>query len=97
MFPEETPEEILLSNGCGIVLKDGSEIYAEEIPSDKREFVKCIDRVIGGISVTRAKELIRKYGGSGWAEHIDRDGSLFETTEIKLSGNNSRFRYNHHL
>ena len=41
--------------------------------------------------------LLKQYGGSAWTEHCERDGGCFEVTEIKLKGNNSRFRYNHHL
>ena len=55
------------------------------------------DRSIGGISVTTAKRLLKEHGGTAWTEHIDRDGSCFEVTPIKLSGNNSKFKYNHHL
>lgn len=55
------------------------------------------DRVLGGVSVTTAKKLLRQYGGSAWTEHIDRDGGCFEVTPITLTGNNSRFKYNHHL
>ena len=48
-------------------------------------------------SVSWAKQMLKQYGGSAWTEHIDRDGGCFEVTEIKLKGNNSRFKYNHHL
>lgn len=43
------------------------------------------------------KQQIKNLGGSGVTEHIDRDGSCFETSEIKLAGNNSKFKYNQHL
>ncbi len=49
------------------------------------------------MSITNAKKLLRKQGGVAWTEHYDRDGGLFETSEIKLEGNNSRFKYNRHL
>ena len=55
------------------------------------------DNVLGGISVTYAKRLLKEHGGAAWTNHIDRDGGCFEVTEIKLSGNNSRFKYNRHL
>lgn len=29
--------------------------------------------------------------------HSERDGSCFEVTDITLTGNNSKFKYNHHL
>lgn len=96
-FPEDAPEDVLLSNGCAVILKDGGEIYADSIPNEKRDLVDRIDRSVGGISVTEVKRLIREYGGYGWTEHIDRDGSAFEITPITLAGNNSKFRYNHHL
>lgn len=59
-----------------------------------------IYRILGGrylCSITTAKKMIRKYGGYGYTEHYDRNGTLFESTEIKIKGNNSRFRYNRHL
>ncbi len=55
------------------------------------------DRVLGGVSVTTAKKLLRQHGGAAWTEHIERDGTCFEVTPITLSGNNSKFKYNHHL
>ena len=96
-FPEGTPENVLLSNGCGVVLKDGSEIFPDSIPEDKRPLVDHINTTLSGVSVTTAKNLMRQYGGYGWTAHIDRDGCVFETTPIQLKGNNSRFKYNRHL
>ncbi len=52
---------------------------------------------ISGISVTRAKQLLKEFGGTAWTCHIDRDGGCFETSEIKINENNSRFKYNRHL
>ena len=72
-FPDNTPEEILIENGCD--------------PDDP--VVPC--------SVKWAKKLLKQYGGFAWTDHIERDGSVFEVTEIKLKGNNSKFTYNHHL
>lgn len=48
-------------------------------------------------SISTAKAMMKKYGGCGWTEHYERDGGLFEVTPIKLTGNNSRFKYNRHL
>lgn len=95
-FPAETPEETLLEHGCEIILKDGSMVTADYIPDDKRELVDHIDRCVQ-VGVSVAKALIKKYGGGAWTEHIDRSGSVFEISEIKLDGNNSRFHYNRHL
>lgn len=47
--------------------------------------------------ITRAKKMLKKYGGCAYTCHFDRDGGLFETTPIKLKGNNSKFKYNRHL
>lgn len=55
------------------------------------------DDTIEGVSVTTAKQMLRKFGGCAWTEHCERDGSVFETSDIKLEGNNSRFKYNRHL
>ena len=55
-----------------------------------------IDRTVC-CSVSWAKKMLKQFGGIAYTHHIDRDGGLFEVTEIKLTGNNSRFLYNHHL
>lgn len=96
-FPKNTPEEDRLREGCAVILKDGSEIHVESIPEDKRPLVDRVDDLIGGISITHAKQLLRRYGGSAFTEHCERDGGVFEVTEISLRGNNSHFKYNHHL
>lgn len=96
-FPDDISEDILLQEGCEIILHDGSTIYSDCIPEEKRPLVKYIDRTLGGISLTRAKLLMKKYGGTGWIEHIDRDGGCFEVSEIKIKGYNSRYKYNRHL
>ena len=96
-FPEGTEEKVLLENGCPVLLKGGGEAYVPIIPEEKRPLVEKIGDTLGPMTVTAVKKLIRKYGGSGYTEHIDRCGHVFEVTEIELNGNNSRFRYNHHL
>ena len=95
-FPEETPEAVLLEHGCGVLLKDGQEIYPESIPDERRAMVESIDRTIS-CRVAAAKKLMKQYGGAAWTEHVDRDGGCFEVTEVTLTGNNSRFKYNQHL
>lgn len=52
---------------------------------------------IGGLRLSTIKKLIKRYGGSGYTTHCERDGGVFEVTDIKIRGNNSRFKYNHHL
>ena len=48
------------------------------------------------VSISHAKKLLKK-GGEAWTEHYERDGGLFEVTNVELKGNNSRFTYNRHL
>jgi len=62
-----------------------------------RFLVTDAEDTLSGISITAAKKLLRQFGGAAWTAHIDRDGGVFETTEIKLAGNNSRHKYNRHL
>lgn len=50
-----------------------------------------------GTSVNNVKQLLKTFGGSGWTEHSDRSGGVFEATEIILKGNNSTHHYNRHL
>ncbi len=61
--------------------------YWRENPEDEAELV----------SIKEAKKLLKQKGGYAWTEHYERDGTLFEVTEIELQGNNSRFQYNNHL
>lgn len=96
-FPETAEEHTLLENGCAVILKDGTEVYVDNIPENRRPFVDHIDHCLEGISVTRAKQLLKEYGGSAWTEHLERDGGCFEISEITLTGNNSHFTYNRHL
>lgn len=58
----------------------------------ERNFSRSVD-----VSIKLAKSLLKKHGGRAYTCHFDRDGGLFETTEVKLKGNNSRFKYNCHL
>ena len=97
-FPEEAPVEAMIRNGCEGTRENGSTVHwwqADEI--DDWSGITVDDRTLGGIKVTAAKSLLKQYGGSAWTEHCERDGGCFEVTPIKLSGNNSRFKYNHHL
>ena len=48
-------------------------------------------------SVSFAKKLLRAIGGNAYTQHFDRSGCLFETTQIRLAGNNSRHHYSSHL
>ena len=96
-FPDDTPEHVMLEEGCEVVLKNGDTLYVSTIPDDKRESVDYINTTIGGLKVSSVKELIKKYGGCGWADHCERDSGVFKTTPITLKGNNSHFKYNHHL
>ena len=48
-------------------------------------------------SVSFAKKLLRAIGGNAYTQHFDRSGGLFETTPIRLTGNNSRHHYSRHL
>ena len=96
-FPKDTPEEVLLENECEIVLKSGGTVIADSIPDDKRPLVDYVDDTLKGLSIKHVKQLLKKYGGYGWTEHCDRDGCVFETTDITLKGNNSKFKYNRHL
>lgn len=96
-FPENSDPMVRFQEGCAVVLKNGDSIYPKSIPEDKRPYVDHIDDTLSGISITEAKRLLKAYGGSAWTEHCERDGGVFEVSEISLKANNSRFKYNHHL
>lgn len=71
--------------------------YAQLVAEGHVFSVEPEDRYIGAIRVTEVKRLLKKYGGEGFTRHFERDGGLFEVSMITLKGNNSRFKYNHHL
>lgn len=96
-FPQGSDPMVRFREGCAVILKSGTQIWPESIPDDKWPLIDRIDDVLGGITITAAKKLLRKYGGCAWTEHCERNGGCFEVTEISLTGNNSRFRYNRHL
>ena len=94
-FPKEmTIREIALITKREIEGKENIVSVPDGISDEQLEenFSRTID-----CSVSTTKRLMKKYGGSGCTQHFDRDGGLFETTEIILKGNNSTFKYNRHL
>ena len=91
-FPEEATTETILE-GYGMLddwYTEGHSGY-ENIKNDPNGH-----RVIGQINVTTVKELIRRFGGTGWTNHWERDGGLFEVTPITFNSRTPR-KYNHHL
>ena len=68
------------------------------VPDDVTDDV--LERNFSGVvdcSISTAKKMLKKYGGAAWTDHFERDGGFFESTPIKLKGNNSRHKYNRHL
>lgn len=96
-FPDDAPEEVRLKEGCDIYLKGGSSTHADHIPEEHRDEVDSVGYVVGPWNVSTIKKYMKKYGGWGFTEHYERDGTCFEVTEIKLEGNNTQFKYNCHL
>lgn len=96
-------------NGCSAFLKDGSEKFNPEYCKDNgysecweatwEEIKNVVDHVEKTItcSITTVKQLLKQFGGRAWTEHYDREGSFFESTNISLKGNNSKFKYTYHL
>ena len=58
----------------------------------ERNFSKVVN-----CRISTAKNMLKKYGGAAWTDHFERDGGFFESTPVKLKGNNSRHKYNRHL
>lgn len=72
-------------------------LFEEIFPIFEKYINHFTSNKINGCSVKYVKEMMKKYGVYGITYHIDRDGSVFETSEIKLKGNNSKHKYNQHL
>lgn len=97
-FPADAPVSEMIAAGCEGIREDGRTVHwwqTEEI-TDWTD-IRVAGRVLEGIKISKAKNLLKQFGGAAWTEHCERDGGCFEVTEIKISGNNSRFRYNRHL
>ena len=107
-FPEDIDPNTRAEHGCGTtsgcVLNPELDLNEAGWKCERGWCYECehnqikdVDDTISGISITRAKQLLKEFGGSAWTCHIDRDGGCFETSEIKLKGNNGKFKYNVHL
>ena len=106
-FPETADAQTRFLNGAAAI--DGGECglgreSCRGCPECEEGWSQCprflvtdAEDTLEGISITAAKKLLRQFGGAAWTNHIERDGGVFETTEIKLTGNNSRHQYNRHL
>lgn len=94
-FPDEMSiREVALLTKREIEGKKDISCVPDDVSNEVLEnnFSRVVD-----MSVKMAKSLLKKYGGRAYTCHFERDGGLFETTEVKLKGNNSRFKYNQHL
>lgn len=93
-FPREMPAreqyKILLQEGFSVPNTEPPEYFNDEAILD------CIG-ADHRCSISEAKAMLKKYGGYAYTEHFERDGGYIGITEIKLKGNNSKFRYNRHL
>lgn len=104
-FPETVPAHTRYLNGAGLLV---SHCHLEK-PSclgckEADHWSECTHLIcdvaefeIQGIKVSAAKKLLKEYGGKAYTLHCERDGGVFEVTDITLQGNNSKFKYNHHL
>ena len=95
-FPDSTPVEERIS----------AYLAASGVKLDMTDrFDRCRYRTISeevkdgriAVSITVAKRLLRSIGGTAETHHIERDGTIFEVTPVRLVGNNSRHKYNKHL
>jgi len=58
-------------------------------PENAAQVGGCPTEEEGGYKVSTVKAFIKKFGGSGYSLHCDRDGSVQEVSEIKVNGNNA--------
>lgn len=98
-FPENVDAHTRYINGAECLGGVGKRFDRDDVRVNDRNLGYCTEAeyTIGGITVTTAKKLLKQFGGSAWTEHCERDGGVFEVTDIVLKGNNSKFQYNHHL
>lgn len=98
-FPDTVDAHTRYIHGATSIDGVGTCFDRDDIRVNDRSLGECTkaEFVIIGISVKAAKTLLRKYGGTAWTLQCDRSGSVFETTDIKLAGNNTKYKYNRHL
>ena len=80
-----------------VLTEDGTDPMKALDIMDKLPKEVIYEKLVAGCSITFAKQLLKLYGGKAWTEHYERDGGCFEVTPIRIKGNNSRAKYNHHL
>lgn len=83
-FPKGTDESARLKEGCTVFLSTGQEIHPKNISKKLRPLVDMVDDICGPMTLAAVKNLMKKYGGTGYTEYYDLDGELFETAEIHL-------------
>jgi len=106
-FPDTVDAQTRFQNGADAIGGGECTLGREscrDCPEHEDDWQTCprflvadAEDTISGIKISTAKNLLRQFGGSAWTNHIERDGGVFETTEIRLAGNNSRHKYNRHL
>lgn len=105
VFPDDAPDSVLSQYCQPIWDEDAVDAYMTKcfkLKLSSEEIHKNYPKPIGfdrhiNCSISQCKKYIRKFGGHGYTEHCERDGTVFEVSEVKLNENNSKFRYNHHL
>lgn len=55
-------------------------------------YQKTLDDEPELVSLRNAKKMLKEHGGTAWTDHIDRSGTMFESTPIQL-GNNGGSSY----
>jgi len=58
-------------------------------PENAAELEGCPLEDAGGYKVSTVKALIKKYGGTGYSMHCDRDGCVQDYSEITVKGSNA--------
>lgn len=90
-FPADISDDIKVANGCKVHLKTGGTCTpcCDVIPDDKRELIDSVESTVYGLTVSRVKELMKEYGGYGWSDFTERDGTVYSSTPIILKGRNT--------
>lgn len=103
VFPETATAHLRWKNGAELLngeCKKGFSSCRQCVDTyETCDYFTCTESEVDlkGISITAVKDLVKSIGGTGYIEHVERDGTVIGYTEVRMNQNNSRFKYNRHL
>lgn len=96
-FPEGTPASVMIAEGCVGYRESDNRLahwldVGEAFTAEELDGFTVEDRRLSAIKVSKAKQLLKLYGGKAWTAHSERGGGMFDVTPI-IVGSNRKAAY----